>query len=242
MTSGPLKIEDKDAVRLLTLNRPEKLNALDIGLTRALIEALNAAEAEAGVRAVVLTGAGRGFCAGADTDEFKQLTPDNQALVDERAILSATLQGLPLQMSKPVIAAVNGVARGGGAGLALSSDMVVMAQGASFGYPELQRGIVAAVVMTSLVRAVGRKAAFEMVALGRPVEAEQALALGMINRVVDEAEVVPVALDLATALAGNRREAMALTKGLFYRTLDLPFVEALEEGREANRRMRAFRA
>jgi len=238
--SGPLKIEDKDAVRLLTMNRPEKLNALDFALTRALIEALNAAEADAGVRAVVLTGAGRGFCSGADTNEFKDLTPDNQALVEERAALSATLQGLPVTMSKPVIAAVNGVARGGGAGLALSSDMVVMARGTSFGYPELQRGIVAAVVMTSLVRAVGRKAAFEMVALGRPVEAETALALGMINRVVAAADVVPTALEIAAALAGAGRDAMALTKGLFYRTLDLPFAEALEEGREANRRMRAF--
>lgn len=239
--SNALLSEDRGAVRLLTLNRPAKLNALDFALTRALVDAFRAAEADAGVGAVVLTGAGRGFCSGADTDEFKLLTPDNQALVDERSVLSATLQGLPLQLSKPVIAAVNGVARGGGAGLALSSDMVVMAKGASFGYPELKRGIVAAVVMSSLVRAVGRKAAFEMVALGRPVEAEKALALGMVNRVVDEAELVPVALDLATALAGSSREAMALTKELFYRTLDLPFAEALEQGRQANRRMRAFR-
>src|SRR5690606_12494351 len=96
----------------LTLNRPDKLNALNFALTQALINALKAADADPQVRAIVMTGAGRAFCAGADTREFATLTPDNQPLVEQRAALTTELQGLGKRLSKPLIAAVNGFAMG----------------------------------------------------------------------------------------------------------------------------------
>jgi enoyl-CoA hydratase/carnithine racemase len=144
-------------------------------------------------------------------------------------------------MSKPVVTAINGAAMGGGAGLALAGDIALIAEGAKLGYPEVKHGIVAAIVMPNLVRQVGRKAAFELLATGQPVGARRALELGMVNRVVADAELIPEALKLAGELATVSRPAMATTKELFYQVVELPFGEALALGREANKRMRAFR-
>jgi enoyl-CoA hydratase/carnithine racemase len=144
-----LLIEDRGAVRLLTLNRPEKHNALNTALTQALVDALRAAEADPAVNAVVLTGAGKSFCAGADTTEFSALTPEDPTAVTRRADLTTALHLVFSQMSKPVISAVRGNALGGGAGLAIACDMVVMSETVKFGYPELKHGIVAAVVLAS---------------------------------------------------------------------------------------------
>jgi enoyl-CoA hydratase/carnithine racemase len=233
--------EDRGAVRLLTLNRPEKRNALNTALTQALLEALRAADADEAVACVVLTGAGPGFCAGADLSEFKDLTPENQGLVDARAELTMQLHLAFPKLSKPVVTAINGAAMGGGAGLAIAGDLAVMAEGATLGYPETRHGIVAATVMANLVRQAGRKAAFELVALGEPVGAQRALALGLVNRVVPQAALMDEALALAQKLAAVGRPAMRLTKQLFHEAADLPLAEALERGREANRRMRSFR-
>ena len=130
---------------------------------------------------------------------------------------------------------------GGGAGLAIAGDLAVMAEGAKIGYPETRHGIVAAIVMANLSRQVGRKAAFELVALGEPISAQKALALGMVNRVVPDADLMKEALALAEKLAAVKRPAMAATKQLFHEVADLPLAQALERGRETNRRMRAFR-
>jgi enoyl-CoA hydratase/carnithine racemase len=140
-----------------------------------------------------------------------------------------------------VVTAINGAAMGGGAGLAIAGDLAVMAEDATLGYPETRHGIVAAIVMANLVRQCGRKAAFELVGLGEPVDARRALALGLVNRVVPGAELLPTALQLAEKLAAVSRPAMALTKQLFHAAADLPLEAALERGREANKRMRAFR-
>jgi enoyl-CoA hydratase/carnithine racemase len=144
-------------------------------------------------------------------------------------------------MAKPVVTAVHGAALGGGAGLAIAGDLAVMAEGAALGYPETRHGIVAAIVMANLVRQAGRKAAFELVALGEPIGAKRALALGLVNRVVSRARLMGEALALADKLAAIGRPAMQLTKQLFHEAADLPLEQALERGREANKRMRAFR-
>jgi enoyl-CoA hydratase/carnithine racemase len=235
-----LLIENQGAVRILTMNRPDKLNALNFALTEALIAGLQAADADDSVACVLLAGAGRGFCAGADMSEFKDLTPENQPLVEQRAQLTTSLHRLLPQMRKPVISAVNGVAMGGGAGLAIACDMVVASVVAKFAYPEIRHGIVAAIVMPNLVRQVGRKAAFELLATGQTIGAERALALGMVNRVVAEVKLMDEALALAHSVAGFGRTAMAATKALFHEVADLPLPAALERGRATNARMRAF--
>ena len=233
--------EDRGAVRVLTMNRPEKRNALNTALTQALLAALHAADADEAIGCVVLTGAGQGFCAGADLAEFKDLTPEKQHLVQARAELTMQLHLAFPKMAKPVVTAINGAAMGGGAGLAIAGDLAVMAEGAALGYPETKHGIVAATVMANLVRQVGRKAAFELVGLGEPVNAQRALALGLVNRVAPPAELMAMALQLAQKLAAVSRPAMQLTKQLFHEAADLPLAQALERGREANKRMRAFR-
>jgi enoyl-CoA hydratase/carnithine racemase len=232
---------DHGAVRVLTMNRPETRNALNTELTQALLDALRAADAEESVGCVLLTGAGQGFCAGADLSEFKDLTPEKQHLVDARAELTMQLHLAFPKMEKPVVTAINGAAMGGGAGLAIAGDMALMAASATLGYPETRHGIVAAIAMANLSRQVGRKAAFELLALGEPIGAHKALALGMVNAVVPDGELMREALALAAKLAAVSRPAMAATKQLFHEAADLPLGEALARGREANKRMRAFR-
>ena len=236
-----LLIENRERVRILTMNRPDKRNALNHALTQALLDALRAAEADDGVRSIVLTGAGVAFCAGADLAEFKDLTPDKAHLVETRAELTMNLHGIFSRLSKPVVTAINGAAMGGGAGLALAGDVALMASTAKLGYPEVKHGIVAAIVMANLVRNVGRKAAFELVAAGEPVDAARASTLGLVNRVTEPEQLMASACEIAEKFAGVDRPAMAATKQLFYRVLDLPFEQALEEGRDINKRMRAFR-
>jgi enoyl-CoA hydratase/carnithine racemase len=235
-----LVVKDRNGVRLIVMNRPDKHNALNTDLTRELLVALEAADDDDAVGAVVLTGAGKSFCAGADLGEFKDLTPDRAHLVEARARLTANLHGIFRLMKKPVVSAINGAAMGGGAGLALACDMAVMGETAKLGYPEVKHGIVGAIVMTNLVRQLGRKAAFELVALGEPIVSLRALELGMVNRVVRNADVVKEAVAIAERLAAASRPAMALTKHLFHQVTELPFDQALEKGREANERMRGF--
>ncbi|MGH8676214.1 MAG: enoyl-CoA hydratase/isomerase family protein [Burkholderiales bacterium] len=236
-----LLIENRGAVRILTMNRPEKRNALNTALTRALLEGLRVADAAEPVACVVLTGAGQAFSAGADLSEFKDLTAEKQHLVEERAELTMQLHLAFSKMAKPVLTAINGAAMGGGAGLAIAGDMAVMAESAKIGYPETRHGIVAAIVMANLARQVGRKAAFELVALGEPVDAAKALALGMVNRVVADSSLMSETMLLAEKFSKIKSEALKATKQLFHEVADLPLEEALKRGREANKRMRAFK-
>ena len=233
-----LLTEDHGSVRILTMNRPDKRNALNNELTRALLQALRDADQDDAVGAIVLTGAGQGFCAGADLAEFKGLQ-DPQA-AEARADLTMQLHLAFSKISKPIVTAINGAAMGGGAGLAVAGDMAVMAEDAKLGYPEAKHGIVAAIVMANLVRQVARKAAFELVALGEPVDAATALRLGMVNRVEKNEKVVPAALGLAEKLAAVARPAMAETKRLFHEVADLALQPALERARDTNKRMRNF--
>jgi enoyl-CoA hydratase/carnithine racemase len=233
-----LLIENRGKVRVLTLNRPEKRNALDTALTQALLKELRTADAEDAVDAIVLTGAGQSFCAGADLSEFKDLKEMSAA--EQRAELTMQLHLVFSKMTTPVVTAINGAAMGGGAGLALAGDLAVMGETAKLGYPEAKHGIVAAIVMANLVRQVGRKAAFELVSLGEPVDAQRALQLGMVNRVVPLPKLMEEAVALAEKLAAVKRPAMTETKRLFHEVADLALAPALERGRDTNKRMRNF--
>ncbi len=240
-TPDILLTQDRGAVRILTMNRPEKRNALNTALTQALLDGLRAADASDSVAAVVLAGAGKGFCAGADLSEFKDLTPEFPQRVDERAELSMQLHLAFAKMAKPVVTAINGAAMGGGAGLAIAGDLAVMAASATIGYPETRHGIVAALVMANLVRQVGRKHAFELVSLGEALTSQQALSFGLVNRVVPDADLMSQTMLLAEKLTAISSPAMKATKQLFHEVADLPLEEALKRGRETNKRMRAFR-
>ena len=133
-----LLVEDRGAVRVLTMNRPEKRNALNSDLTKALFENLKEADRAEGVGCVVLTGAGQGFCAGADLTEFKGLQDPRAA--EERAELTMQLHLAFSKISKPIVAAINGAAMGGGAGLAIAADIAVMAAGADALWPTITAG------------------------------------------------------------------------------------------------------
>ena len=173
--------------------------------------------------------------------EFSTLTPANQDLVEKRADLTCRTQAMMQRLSKPVVSAVRGAAVGGGAGLAIGCDMMVAGTDLKFGYPELKHSIVPALVMTGLQRSLGRKAAFEMVSLGRLIGAEEARALGLVNRIVAPEAVVEEALEIAGQWAAAHPKAMAAVKSLYYRVADLPYDEAMAAGRTVNAQMRSFR-
>lgn len=234
-----VETEDRGNIRIVTMNRPDKLNAFDTALTAQILAALEGL-ARDGMRAGVLCGAGRAFSAGADLSEFKEFRPDQPEKILARAGLTNRLQAAVMQSPVPVVAAVHGAAVGGGAGLAIGCDMVVAARGLKFGFPETKHGIVPALVMTGLQRALGRKAAFEMISLGRLIDADEAQALGLVNRVVD-GDPLPAALEIAESWAEIDPRAMAATKDLFYRVADLPFDAAMAAGKDVNALMRSFR-
>ncbi|PSS60122.1 enoyl-CoA hydratase/isomerase family protein [Ensifer sp. NM-2] len=240
-SSTVLLTETRGAVRIVTMNRPDKLNALNTELTQAIHDALLAADADPAIHAIVLAGNGRGFCAGADLSEFETLTPANQDLVEKRADLTCRTQAMMQSLSKPIVSAVQGAAVGGGAGLAIGCDMMVAATNLKFGYPELKHSIVPALVMTGLQRSLGRKAAFEMISLGRLIGADEAMSLGLCNRVVAPEEVVATAVEIAEAWAVANPLAMAAAKALYYQVADLPYPQAMAAGRELNAKMRSFR-
>ncbi|RFS82951.1 enoyl-CoA hydratase/isomerase family protein [Actinomadura spongiicola] len=238
---GVLIVEDHGAVRLLRLNRPTKLNALNTELTRALHDALRAADEDSAVRAVVLTGAGRGFCSGADLSEFADLTPADQHAVIRRAELTTRTQMLLQQLTKPIVSVVRGPAMGGGAGLAIGCDMMVAATDVKFGYPEARHSIVPAIVMTGIQRNLGRKLAFELISTGRTLGAAELAEYGLANRVTEPDKAEAAGLEIAAGWAEVNPLAMAAAKDLFYRVADLPFPEAMRTGGDINTIMRGFR-
>ncbi|MBC7780882.1 MAG: enoyl-CoA hydratase/isomerase family protein [Proteobacteria bacterium] len=240
-TAEPLLLIDtRGAVRLLTLNRPDKLNAMSMALTQTLVEALKSADADPAIGAIVIAGAGKSFSAGADIGEFKDLVPEKQHLVESRADLTRSMQLLLPGLAKPAIAATQGHVLGGGCGLALACDMVVAAESSRFGYPEVKRGILGASVMPNLARQIGTKAAFELLATGMSIDARRARELGLVNRVVPDGEQVEAAMALAIELAALPSDALRATKQLFYRALDTDFAGALALAHESHKAMRAF--
>ncbi len=192
----------------LTLNRTERRNALSRSLIAALDAALRSAAADAAVGAVILTGTPPAFCAGLDFDEV--LGGDEGQPHDARPLrdLLALIETAPC----PIIAAVNGPAAAGGAGLVCCADLAVFGRSATLGYPGVQRGLVAPVIMPSLLRLVGERRARYLLLTGEPLSAEQALAWGLASEVVPDADVLPRARSLAARFATRTRAAVAATK------------------------------
>jgi len=232
---GVLAVESDGPVRILTLNRPEVRNALDQELVAALVDALYAAEQAPEVRAVVIAGSGSCFCSGADLRELPSVT-GREALA--RADAALELTAVVPSMRTPVLAAVEGAALAGGCGLAMTCDMVVAADSAVFGYPEITRGLVPSLTMVGLAALVGRRVAIDLLLTGRRVAAREALELGMITEVVGDGDALRSAIARATALSERDPAAVGSAKELFYSVADLPFPAALRQARNVNLLMR----
>jgi enoyl-CoA hydratase/carnithine racemase len=235
-SSDVVLVERHGAVSVLTLNRPEARNALNAALAGALRDRLREAEDDAEVHAVVLAGAGPAFCAGADLRELPAGTPEE---AERRVELAMELHGTIPAMRTPVVAAVGGPAVAGGCGLAMACDLVVAAEDAWFGYPEVRRGLVAALVMVSLERLVGRRTALDLLLTGRRVAPAEARALGMVTEVVAPGQELARALERAQEIAAFPPGAVGMTKELLGRVGDLPYAAALRQAAQVNRLMRA---
>lgn len=186
-----------EGVALLRLNRPERRNALNMALRVALAEAFLALSGDAGVRAIVLAGEGASFSAGADLNEYLDASTIEVLKRDMHR-----LWGAIAECPKPVIAAVNGYALGGGCELALHADIIVAGRSAVFGQPEVKIGLIPGGGATQRVtRSVGKFAAMRLLLTGESLPAAEALALGLISKLTDDAEVEAVALDYATRIA-----------------------------------------
>jgi methylglutaconyl-CoA hydratase len=214
--SEVLLSERRDAVLTLTLNRPEKRNALNLAMVDALHAAFDGVELDPSVRVVVIRGAGKDFCAGADLDELlasAQRSPDEN---ERDALRLGTLLGRIRTCPRPVVALVQGRALAGGAGIATACDIVLAAESAQLGYPEIQRGFVPAMVMVFLRRLAGEKLAFDLVATGRVMKAAEACSVGLVTRMEPDAGFEAAARVLVDGLAAASPSAMHLTKKLFY--------------------------
>jgi enoyl-CoA hydratase len=202
-----LLVEDRDTVRVITVNRPDKLNALNAETLAELHAAFDAAEAADGVRVVVLTGAGpKAFVAGADISQMNGLTPVQARDFSRRGqALMRRIEGL----AKPVIAMVNGFALGGGMELAMACHLRVAADTAKLGQPEINLGLIPGFGGTQrLLRLAGRSAALELCLLGAPVDAARAQSLNLVQRVVPAAELEAQVMAMAAQLASAAPQAL----------------------------------
>jgi methylglutaconyl-CoA hydratase len=218
----------------ITLNRPEKRNALSAELIEALKDTLALAAEDEEARVVLLTGAGNDFCSGADLAAFEKAADegvlDHLAAANALAELFLALRKHP----KPVIAAVRGRALAGGCGIATACDVILASASARFGYPEINIGFVPAMVMAMLRRSVGEKRAFELLTLGDPITSGAALEMGLITRVLPDETFTDDVDAYARALAAKSASALALTKRLLYSIDGMTFNAALESGVQTN--------
>jgi enoyl-CoA hydratase/carnithine racemase len=218
--------EVADGVATVTLNDPDKRNMLSGQMLAELVAAMNQAKADEEVRAVVLTGAGTAFCAGADLGGFAQDVP----LVSKHFASDLFLDYFRLMplLGKPTLAAVNGHVLAGGMGIALSCDLVIAKKGASFGTPEINIGAFPYMIMSIIYRNVPRKKVNEMMLLGERLTAEEAVTYGLANKVVPEAEFDAAVADWAAKLASKSPVLMRLGHDAMYRQQDMAFDDALE--------------
>jgi methylglutaconyl-CoA hydratase len=214
MSESLVLYEAKPPAVVLTLNRPDKRNALSRSLIAALKDAFERARDDSAVRCVILTGSGPVFCAGMDLAELQESlsTPKDQTPVWDDALRLAQLYDLIYSLPKPTIAAVQGSAVAGGAGLVTVCDLAIAVPAAQFGYPEVRRGLVAAMVMPHLLRHVGERTARYLLLGGELIDAEEALRSGLINEVVPANRHLDRALELAGACAAGGPQALANTK------------------------------
>src|SRR6201993_1800517 len=229
-TDDRIRYEVTGGIACIKLARPP-VNAFDLAMVRGVIAALDRAAADDAVRAFVIASAlPKVFCAGLDITALAGRSPD-----DIRALVHALYVGLfdaQNRLGKPSIAAVNGAARGGGMTLAVSCDVVLAGESASFGYPEIDLGVLPAIHFVHLPRIIGRHRAFELLFTGRAFEAEQAAALGLVNRVVPDAELETEALKLAGEFAAKPQAAMRAGRAAFMRQIDRDYRRSIAEAVE----------
>ena len=227
-------IEVASGVLTATLNRADKRNAIDTAMIDALLAALERADLDAGVRVMAVRGAGRDFCAGMDLNEL--LASADHSLDQNRnaALHFAEIFVRMRRLPKPVVALVQGRALAGGCGVATACDLILAAESAQFGYPEVQRGFVPALVMTMLRRAVGEKVAFDLATTGRLLNGTQAAAAGLVSRVYEDSDFDEQAGEVLRVLAESSASALAFTKQQFYQLDGLTFAEGLRLGADVN--------
>jgi enoyl-CoA hydratase len=232
MSDAVLVERVRPGIAVLTLNRPERLNAMNYDLVRGLYDALDELEADRSCRVIVLTGAGRGFCAGLDLSEGA--SPPTTAGLG-RAQAGMTVQKLiaglvPKMRSvpQPVIAAVNGAASGGGLALALASDVRVAAQSARFNVAFIRVGLSGCDIGVSwmLPRLIGASRAFELLLTGRLIDAAEADRIGLVTRVVPDVDVLESALETAELIVGNSPFGVRMTKEVMWSQLEIGSLQA----------------
>jgi enoyl-CoA hydratase/carnithine racemase len=213
-----------DGIAWLTLNRPAARNALSMALMQALDTELTAIADDPALKVVVIAGAGPAFCSGHDLRELRA-QPDRAAYEAVFALCSRLMQRI-VTLPKPVIACVQGVATAAGCQLVASCDLAVAAESARFATPGVNIGLFCSTPMVALSRSVGRKAAMEMLLTGDLVDAARARELGLVNRVVPDADLVAEAAALAAQIAAKSPLTLAIGKAAFYRQAEMTLAEA----------------
>lgn len=227
-------VEVAGGILTATLNREDKRNAIDTPMIDALLAMLERADLDAEVRLVAIRGAGRHFCAGMDLNEL--LASADHTLEQNRnaALHFAQIFMRMRRLPKPIVALVRGRALAGGCGLATACDLILASESAQFGYPEVQRGFVPAIVMTMLRRAVGEKIAFDLATTGRLLDGTEAATAGLASRVYEDADFEEQAGEVLRVLAEASPSALAFTKQQFYQLDGLGFEEGLRLGADVN--------
>ncbi|MBY8861397.1 enoyl-CoA hydratase [Nocardia sp. CA2R105] len=219
-----LRVERRGPVALITLDRPAALNALCDALTVELTHALDATEADDSIGAVVLTGSAKAFAAGAD---IKEMQPKSFSDVYLEDFITSTWERAAT-VRKPIIAAVAGYALGGGAELAMSCDMIIAADTAKFGQPEITIGILPGAGGTQrLTRAVGKSKAMDMVLTGRTIDADEAERIGLVARIVAADALIDEAIAVATKIANFSRPSTLMAKEAVNAAFETPLREGL---------------
>jgi enoyl-CoA hydratase len=227
---SPILTEIKGPVGIVTLNRPEALNALSTPLLDALADALEAWDADPSVRVMIVTGSDKAFAAGAD---IKEMAPKSFAEMHRENIFGRQFDRI-LRIRKPVIAAVAGFALGGGCELAMALDILIAADTAKFGQPEITLGVIPGLGGSQrLVRAVGKAKAMELCLSGRMMDAAEALAAGLVARVVPAAELMAEAMKLAGKIAAQSLPALMMVKEAVNRAFEMPLAQGLAYERRA---------
>jgi methylglutaconyl-CoA hydratase len=224
----------EQAAARITLNRPDKRNALDDDIVAEVKDALRAAARDESVRAVVITGAGKDFCSGADLAALRRIS---EATVMENVANARSLGELFVEMRRhprPIIAAVRGRALAGGCGLATACDIILAAETAQFGYPEVNIGFIPAMVMAILRRSVSEKLAFELITRGEIIGARDAARIGLVNRVFSDDEFDEGVAKYVGEMAAKSASALSLAKNLLYHMDSMAFETAIEAGVQLN--------
>jgi enoyl-CoA hydratase len=227
MSFDNLLVEREGRVVVLTIQRPQRLNALDARTLDELRQAFTTFQQDNQIRCVILTGAGeKAFVAGADINELAQDAPD---AARRRALEGQHVFDLIEQLGKPVIAAINGFALGGGCELAMACTLRLAADTARLGQPEINLGLIPGFAGTQrLVRLVGKTRAMEMVLTGAPISAQDALAIGLVNRVVPATELMREARALAAELSGKPPVALRYAMDAINRGAEMPFADGCQ--------------